>query len=71
VAREADGTRYRLIGIGVSNLTDIAEADPADLVDASGPRTAAMEAAVDALKERFGAGAVERGIVFGAGRRRD
>jgi DNA polymerase-4 len=68
LAREVDGTRYRLIGIGVSNLTDIAEADPADLVDTSGPRTAAMEAAVDALKEKFGASAVERGIVFGSGR---
>jgi DNA polymerase-4 len=68
LAREVDGTRYRLIGIGVSNLTDIAEADPADLIDTSGPRTAAMEAAVDALKDKFGSGAVERGIVFGTGR---
>ncbi|ALK09371.1 DNA polymerase IV [Blastochloris viridis] len=65
LARETDGTRYRLIGIGVSNLTDIAEADPVDLVDSSGPRTAAMEAAVDALRAKFGSGAVERGIAFG------
>ncbi|WP_246164403.1 DNA polymerase IV [Blastochloris sulfoviridis] len=70
LAREADGTRFRLIGIGVSELSDIAEADPADLVDVSGPRTAAMEAAVDTLRAKFGAGAVERGIVFGSGRPR-
>src|SRR5690606_28713722 len=30
--READGTRYRLIGIGVSDLSDDARADPPDLV---------------------------------------
>jgi hypothetical protein len=30
-----------------------------------------MEAAVDTLRAKFGSGAVERGIVFGGGRRRD
>ena len=48
LARETDGTRFRLIGIGVSALAGAAEADPADLVDHSGRRSAAAEHAVDA-----------------------
>ncbi|MEO1264661.1 MAG: DNA polymerase IV, partial [Pseudomonadota bacterium] len=31
IRREADGRRFRLIGIGVSDLTSSAEADPPDL----------------------------------------
>ena len=31
--RETDGTYYRLLGIGVSDLTDDGKADPPDLVD--------------------------------------
>ena len=33
MVREAGGTRFRLIGIGVSALGGAAEADPTDLVD--------------------------------------
>ena len=33
LAREADGTRFRLLGVGVSALADGDDADPADLVD--------------------------------------
>ena len=39
--READGTRFRLLGVGLSNLAPAAEADPASLIDpaaTSGPR---------------------------------
>ena len=31
--READGTRFRLLGVGLSNLAPAAEADPASLID--------------------------------------
>ena len=31
--RETDGTKYRLLGIGVSDLTGVEKADPPDLVD--------------------------------------
>jgi DNA polymerase-4 len=31
--KETDGTKYRLLGIGVSDLTDAGRADPPDLVD--------------------------------------
>ncbi len=35
LAREADGTRFRLIGIGAARLTDAALADPPDLLERS------------------------------------
>jgi DNA polymerase-4 len=66
--READGTRYRLIGIGVSDLTDTAKADPPDLVDKLSHRRALAEGAVDRLREKFGGKAVETGYTFGRGR---
>lgn len=64
LARETDGTRFRLIGIGVSALTDSEAADPADLVDFEIRRTAAAEQAVDRLRARFGRGAVVKGLAF-------
>jgi DNA polymerase IV len=62
--RETDGTKFRLIGIGVSALASAEEADPADLVDVSGRRNAAAEHAVDALRAKFGRDAVIRGIAL-------
>ena len=62
--KEADGTAYRLIGIGIADLADLDKADPADLVDTSIVRTAKVEGAVDALRARFGKDAVVKGITF-------
>jgi DNA polymerase-4 len=64
LVREAGGTRFRLIGIGVSALGGAAEADPTDLVDEHGRRSAAAERAVDRLRQKFGRAAVIRGIAF-------
>jgi DNA polymerase IV len=64
LGRETDGTKFRLIGIGVSALAGAEEADPADLVDVSGRRNAAAEHAVDALRAKFGRDAVIRGIAL-------
>jgi DNA polymerase IV len=61
---EADGTKFRLIGIGVSALTAAADADPADLVDQRGQRVAAAEHAVDRLRAKFGKAAVVRGLAL-------
>lgn len=58
---ETDGTRYRLLGVGVSILASADEADPADLVDG---RSALAEHAVDNVRARFGEGAVVRGLAF-------
>ena len=59
--REIDGTRYRLLGVGVSALASADEADPADLVDG---RAAQAEHAVDSVRARFGDDAVVRGLAF-------
>ncbi|MEP9369848.1 DNA polymerase IV [Xanthobacter sp. VNH20] len=64
--KEVDGTAYRLIGVGLSDLVPGAEADPADLVDTKTPRLKAAEDAMEQLRAKFGAGAVDRGILLGA-----
>jgi DNA polymerase-4 len=62
--KEADGTRYRLIGIGVSDLTGEEKADPPDLVDVQARKRAMAEGAIDRLRDRFGKTAVETGYTF-------
>jgi len=62
--REAQGTRFRLIGIGVSALGSPADADPADLVDPQGERSKAAEQAVDRLRAKFGRDAVVKGLAL-------
>ncbi|MBW8268431.1 DNA polymerase IV [Caldovatus aquaticus] len=59
--KEADGTAFRLVGIGAQPLAPAAEADRGDLADPEAPRRAARWAAVEALRARFGEGAVVRG----------
>lgn len=65
LAREIDGTRYRLIGIGVASLTSDEKADPADMIDTRGRRDAAAERALDTLRERFGKQAILKGLGLG------
>jgi DNA polymerase-4 len=62
LAREAQGTRFRLIGIGVSGLASPDGADPADLVDPQGARSKAAEHAIDRLRAKFGRDAVVKGL---------
>ena len=59
--READGTKYRLLGVGLSALTTAEHADPADFV---GGRAADAEHAVDRVRARFGDDAVVRGLAY-------
>ena len=66
--KETDGTKYRLLGIGVSDLTDAGRADPPDLVDVHARKRAMAEGAIDVLREKFGRAAVETGYTFGKGR---
>jgi DNA polymerase-4 len=62
--KETDGTKFRLIGIGVSDLSDGHIADPPDLIDQQASRRAAAEAAMDKLRDRFGKASVETGYTF-------
>ena len=61
LAREADGTAFRLIGIGAQPLVEAAGADRGDLADPEAPRRAARWAAMESLRARFGEGAVRAG----------
>jgi len=58
---ETDGTRFRLLGVGMSALDSADAADPADLVDG---RAALAEHAVDDLRARFGDAVLVRGLGF-------
>jgi DNA polymerase-4 len=68
--KAVDGTRYRLIGVGLGDLRPAGEADRGDLLDTGIAREKATEAAVDRLREKFGPGAIVKGIVFGKPGRR-
>jgi DNA polymerase-4 len=59
--READGTRFRLLGVGISNLAPAVAADPASLIDPQGDKRAAAERAMDRIRAKFGGGAVGHG----------
>jgi DNA polymerase IV len=61
--READGTKYRLIGVGVSAIAPAGDADDMDLIDR---RAAEAEHAIDRLRERYGDAAVVKGLAFDA-----
>ncbi|WP_434052286.1 MAG: DNA polymerase IV [Roseibium sp.] len=63
---EADGRRFRLIGIGVSDLESSERADPEDLLDQSAERRKNAERAVDKLRDKFGNSAVELGLTLAA-----
>ncbi len=62
--READGTPFRLIGIGASPLLPGNAADRGDLADPNASRRVATQAAVDKLRARFGEDAIGRGRGF-------
>jgi DNA polymerase-4 len=66
LAREINGTRYRLLGVGVSALADAEDADPADLIDSGATRRAAAERAVDRVRGKFGHDAMVKGLEFSA-----
>jgi DNA polymerase-4 len=67
LTREVDGTKFRLIGIGVSNLHPAERADPHDLLDPRASKVATSERAVDTLRAKFGRGAIVRGIALDEG----
>ena len=64
LAREVDGTAFRLIGIGLSGLGEADGRDPTDLVEPGVARKAAAERAMDLVRTRFGNDAVIRGKLY-------
>ncbi len=59
--READGSAYRLLGVGISQLADAQACDPDDLLDPAAGKRAAAERAMDKVRAKFGARAVGKG----------
>ena len=55
-------TDYRLLGVGLSDLAPAERGDlSADLLDPGAPRRALAERAADAIRARFGEGAIRKG----------
>ena len=61
LAKEIDGTAFRLMGTGVSALKPGSLADDFDMLDR---RSAHAERAIDDLRKKFGNAAVIRGIAY-------
>jgi DNA polymerase IV len=68
--READGTAFRLLGVGISQLAADTECDPANLVDDGSAKRAAAERAMDKVRAKFGGEAVVKGRAKSAALRR-
>ena len=64
LAREVDGTAFRLIGIGISGLSEASGNDPVDLIEPEIGRKAAAERAMDRVRDRFGRDALVRGKLY-------
>lgn len=61
LAKEIDGTAFRLMGTGVSALRPSSQAHETDMLDR---RSADAERAIDGLRKKFGNAAVIRGIAY-------
>jgi DNA polymerase IV len=61
---QPDGEAYRLIGVGAADLAPASAADEGDLLEGDRGREKAREAAIETLRDKFGAGAVQRGLAF-------
>ena len=64
VRAAADGTAFRLIGIGAGDLTEGAQADPPTLLEPGRTRTARVEAAIDRVRAKLGPDAIAKGRVW-------
>jgi DNA polymerase-4 len=59
--REATGIAYRLLGVGISQLSDAEDCDPDDLIDKGAGRRAKAERAMDRVRAKFGGDSVGKG----------
>ncbi|MCA3560274.1 MAG: DNA polymerase IV [Aestuariivirga sp.] len=64
--REATGTAFRLIGVGISGLVEARPEQETETLDVTAAARARAELAVDRIRDRFGRAAVARGIAFGS-----
>ena len=68
LAADANGrTKYRLVGVGLADFSDAADADKGDMLDTDTPKRAAAEAAVAKARGKFGKHAVVTGRALKTG----
>ena len=65
LGREATGTAFRLIGVGITSLTEASPEQETETLDLTTAARAKAELAVDKIRNKFGHTAVARGIGFG------
>jgi DNA polymerase-4 len=63
---EMKSAPFRLLGVSTADFASAEAADQGDLADTGVVREKARERAIDSLREKFGAGAVIRGLAFKA-----
>ena len=59
--REDDKIKYRLIGVGISNLNDSELCDLYDLINISKTKNAKIEYAIDDIRNKFGKDLIKKG----------
>ena len=59
--REDDKVKYRLIGVGISNLKDSELCDLYDLINISKTKNAKIEYAIDDIRNKFGKDLIKKG----------
>ena len=59
------GTAFRLIGVGITGLTEARPEQETETLDVTTAARAKAELAVDKIRDKFGRSAVARGIGFG------
>lgn len=65
IDREADGTAFRLLGIGLSDFAPADQCDPLDLGDPDAQHRKNVENTMDKLRDRFGNDAIGKGRMLG------
>jgi DNA polymerase-4 len=61
LGNETGSTAFRLLGVGLTQITGEADADPFDLADPDAERRAGAERALDKVRARFGKDAILKG----------
>ncbi len=64
LVKEATGAKFRLLGVGISNLTEAKSDDDVNSLDAQSTARSKAELAIDVIRKKFGKSAVEHGISF-------
>ena len=65
LSREATGAAFRLIGVGITGLSEATPEQETETLDVTTAARARAELALDKIRDKFGSKAVGRGIGFG------